>query len=140
MYLAFCCHASPHSQKCLFSPLHHCSVLRNSWDRILFVTQKGEAETGYYTDYNHLTQNYLLGNFESQESIDNVSAQPPTPAPPCSALTPTSPTHSQDDGSAYYNSSYNFLYLSGNGCVFAAFKRACSPLSPPAFPPSPLQS
>jgi len=63
----------------------------NSWDRQLFVTYKGTASTGFYTDYNHLTQNFLICNYESQEGIDN------------------------DDGSAYYNSSFNFMYLSGNG-------------------------
>jgi len=63
----------------------------NSWDRQLFVTYKGAASTGFYTDYNHLIQNFLLSNYESQEGIDN------------------------DDGTAYYNSSLNFMMYSGNG-------------------------
>jgi len=43
----------------------------NSWDRQLFVTYKGTASTGFYTDYNHLTSNFLICNYESQEGIDN---------------------------------------------------------------------
>lgn len=62
-----------------------------SWDRQVFETYKGAGSTGTGTDYNFLRQNFLLANYESQESIDD------------------------DDGSAYYESSHNFLVYSGNG-------------------------
>jgi hypothetical protein len=35
------------------------------------VTYKGAGTTGFYADYNHLTQNFLLANYESSQSIDN---------------------------------------------------------------------
>ena len=41
-----------------------------AWDRQLFVTYKGLGETGYYTDWNHLTQNFLISNYESSQAID----------------------------------------------------------------------
>ena len=64
---------------------------RLSWDRQVFTTYKGAGTTGYGADWNFLTSNFLLSNYESQEGIDN------------------------DDGSAYYNSSRNLLVYSGNG-------------------------
>ena len=55
-------------------------------------------------------------------------ASPPFPpfppySPPLHLFTPPRPLHhsylplhsDNDDGSAYYNSSFNFMYLSGNG-------------------------
>ena len=56
-------HTSPPPLPLLFTP---------NRDRQLFVTYKGKASTGFYTDYNHITQNFLLSNYESQEGIDNV--------------------------------------------------------------------
>jgi hypothetical protein len=72
-------------------PLHLADGPFNSWDRQVFETYKGAGSTGFGADWNFLTSNFLLSNYESQEGIDN------------------------DDGSAYYNSSRNFLVYSGNG-------------------------
>lgn len=48
------------------------------------MTYKGAGTTGFYTDYNHLTQNFLIANYDSSQGIDNddgsaVSAPPPAP-------------------------------------------------------------
>ena len=55
----------------------------------LFVTYKGLAATGFYTDWNHLEQNFFISNYEASQSVDN------------------------DDGSAYYNTSRNVMLYGG---------------------------
>ncbi len=78
------------------TPTPHAHTRAQSWDRQLFVTYKGTAATGFYTDYNHLSQNFLLSNYESQEGIDNGAfRQGPIPTPAHDFLNPPPPrTHS----------------------------------------------
>jgi len=37
----------------------------------VYLTYKGNGSTGFFADWNYLTQNFLLSNYESQEGIDN---------------------------------------------------------------------
>lgn len=85
----------------------------NSWDRQLYVTYKGAGTTGFYTDYNHLTQNFLLANYESSQGIDNDDGS----AVSCgeTSLRRLSLLSSTPMPVQYYNSSFNFLFYGGAG-------------------------
>ncbi len=48
-----------------------CSIYVCCRDRQLYVTYKGEGQTGFYSDYNHLTSNFLVANYDSSQGIDN---------------------------------------------------------------------
>ena len=101
----------------------------NSWDRQLFVTYKGLGTTGYYTDWNTLSQNFFIANYESSQSVDNddgrcvLSAQSisrqPSPPPPFSC---------------YYNTSMNLMMYGGDGENSKGggpVHASVSPLTPP---------
>ena len=62
----------------------------NSWDRQPYLTP-GSPDGGVGMDWREISGNFLIANYQSQDAIDN------------------------DDGSAYYNSTGNFLLFSETG-------------------------
>lgn len=89
-------------------------------DRQLFVTYKGLATTGYYTDWNHITQNFFIANYESSQSVDNECVPLPSIrcAPMSCSLCPL--LHPSSDGTAYYNTSLNLMMYGGDGMKSAS--------------------
>ena len=63
----------------------------NSWDRQVFVTDVLNGTPGTQKDWDYISSNFIIANYNSQEAIDN------------------------DDGSNYYKTSGNFFAYSGNG-------------------------
>lgn len=65
--------------------------LLGSWDRQPYFTDVADASGSLIPLYNNITGNFFMNNYNGQESIDN------------------------DDGSAYYETSFNFFPDSVNG-------------------------
>ena len=63
----------------------------NSWDRQVFVTQVLDGTPQTQKDWDYISSNFIIANYNSQEAIDN------------------------DDGSNYYKTFRNFFAYSGNG-------------------------
>ncbi len=65
----------------------------NSWDRQVFITDvlNGQGTPGTQKDWDYISGNFMIANYNSQEAIDN------------------------DDGSNYYKTSGNFFAYSSNG-------------------------
>ena len=63
----------------------------NSWDRQVFVTDVLDGTPATQKDWDYISSNFMIANYNSQEAIDN------------------------DDGSNYYKTSGNFFAYSGNG-------------------------
>lgn len=64
----------------------------NSWDRQVFLTKVKDGQTASPDkQYDYITGNFMIANYNSQEAIDN------------------------DDGSNYYMTHGNFFVYSGNG-------------------------
>ena len=63
----------------------------NSWDRQVFVTKVRDGTSQADKDWDYISSNFMIANYNSQEAIDN------------------------DDGSNYYKTSGNFFAYSGNG-------------------------
>ena len=63
----------------------------NSWDRQVFVTKVRDGTPQTDKDWDYISHNFMIANYNSQEAIDN------------------------DDGSNYYKTSGNFFAYSGNG-------------------------
>ena len=63
----------------------------NSWDRQVFVTKVRDGTPQTEKDWDYISSNFIIANYNSQEAIDN------------------------DDGSNYYKTSGNFFAYSGNG-------------------------
>ena len=42
----------------------------NSWDRQVFLTYKNAGTTGFFADWNLLTQNFLISNYDSSQAVD----------------------------------------------------------------------
>ena len=63
----------------------------NSWDRQVFVTKVRDGTPQADKDWDYISSNFMIANYNSQEAIDN------------------------DDGSNYYKTSGNFFAYSGNG-------------------------
>ena len=63
----------------------------NSWDRQVYVTKVRNGTASTIKEWDHIFQNFMIANYNSQEAIDN------------------------DDGSAYYQTHDNFFAYSGYG-------------------------
>ena len=63
----------------------------NSWDRQVYVTKVRDGTPQPDKDFDYISSNFVIANYNSQEAIDN------------------------DDGSNYYKTSGNFFAYSGNG-------------------------
>mmetsp|Transcript_67792 Transcript_67792/g.107564 ORF Transcript_67792/g.107564 Transcript_67792/m.107564 type:complete len:816 (-) Transcript_67792:152-2599(-) len=63
----------------------------NSWDRQVYVTAVRNGTPSVMKQYDHIFQNFMVANYNSQEAIDN------------------------DDGSCYYDTHDNFFVYAGNG-------------------------
>jgi hypothetical protein len=65
----------------------------NSWDRVPYITTVGlhKGVASVTPAYRRIHRNYLLATYNSQEAVDN------------------------DDGSAYYETTHNFIVYGGNG-------------------------
>jgi len=63
----------------------------NSWDRQVYVTAVRNGTASVIKEWDTITQNMMVANYNGQEGIDN------------------------DDGSAYYHTHENFFVYSGNG-------------------------
>ena len=68
-----------HSSPSLLSSPPPCNLLnlsffslssRDSWDRQVFLTYKGAGTTGFMADWNVLTKNFLISNYESSQAVD----------------------------------------------------------------------
>ena len=63
----------------------------NSWDRVPYITTIGNGSASIIPAWQQIHNNFIIGTYQTQEAIDT------------------------DDGSSYYNTTFNFFVYGDNG-------------------------